>query len=107
MQGDRVVVPGQAQLTRSTGILLRASQIQMAGVGDLLAEIERRRRLLADEGLFAEHHKRRWPFPRRVGVVTGVTGRPQRRPADCDGPLPRVRLEVRQTAVQGARRSPR
>lgn len=71
-QGDRVVVLVKAQLTRSTGILLRASQIQMAGVGDLLAEIERRRRLLADEGLFAEHHKRRWPLlPRRVGVVTG------------------------------------
>ena len=30
-----------------------------------------------------------------------MTRRPQRRPADCDGPLPRVRLEVRQTAVQG------
>ena len=101
--GDRVVVLVKAQLTRSTGILLRASQIQMAGVGDLLAEIERRRRLLADEGLFAEHHKRRWPLlPRRVGVVTGRDSdalKDVQRIATVR--FPGVRLEVRQTAVQG------
>ena len=102
-QGDRVVVLVKAQVTKQTRILLRASQIHLAGLGDLLAQIEQRRRLLAQEGLFAEHRKRTRPLiPRRVGVVTGRDSdalKDVRRIATAR--FPDVRLEVRQTAVQG------
>lgn len=102
-EGDRVVVLVKAQLTKQTKVLLRASEIHLAGFGDLLAEIERRRRLLAEEGLFSAHRKRRRPvIPRRVGVVTGRDSdalKDVRRIATTR--FPGVRLEVRETAVQG------
>jgi exodeoxyribonuclease VII large subunit len=72
-------------------------------VGDLLAEIERRRRLLAQEGLFALHRKRPLPLiPRSVGVIAGRDSdalKDVRRIAGIR--FPGVRFEVRQTAVQG------
>lgn len=102
-QGDRVIVMVKAQLTRQTKVLLRASEIRLAGFGDLLAEIERRRRLLAEEGLFAAHRKRRRPLiPRSVGVIAGRDSdalKDVRRIASTR--FPGVRFEVRETAVQG------
>jgi exodeoxyribonuclease VII large subunit len=103
-EGDRVIVRVKTHVTKQTRILLRASEIHLAGIGDLLAEIERRRRLLADEGLFAPHRKRRRPLiPRAVGVVTGRDSdalKDVRRIAT--GRFPGVRFEVRETAVQGS-----
>lgn len=102
-EGDRVIVMVKAQLTRQTKVLLRASEIRLAGFGDLLAEIERRRRLLAEEGLFAAHRKRRRPLiPRSVGVIAGRDSdalKDVRRIATTR--FPGVRFEVRETAVQG------
>jgi exodeoxyribonuclease VII large subunit len=102
-EGDRVILLVSIGVTKQTKILLRASEIRLAGVGDLLAEIERRRRLLADEGLFAAHRKRRRPLiPRAVGVVTGRDSdalKDVRRIATAR--FPSVRLEVREVAVQG------
>lgn len=104
VEGDRVIVRVKMHVTRQTRILLRASEIHLAGLGDLLAEIERRRRLLADEGLFAAHRKRRRPLiPRAVGVVTGRDSdalKDVRRIATTR--FPGVRFEVRETAVQGS-----
>lgn len=101
--GDRVILLVKAQVTKQTRILLRAFEIRLAGLGDLLAEIERRRRMLADEGLFAAHRKRVRPLiPRAVGVVTGRDSdalKDVRRIATAR--FPGVRLEVRETAVQG------
>lgn len=102
-EGDRVILLVSVQVTKQTRILLRASEIHLAGVGDLLAEIERRRQLLAQEGLFAPHRKRRRPLiPRAVGVVTGRDSdalKDVRRIATAR--FPSVRLEVREVAVQG------
>jgi exodeoxyribonuclease VII large subunit len=102
-QGDRVVLLVKAQVTKQTRILLRASHIHLSGLGDLLAQIEQRRRMLAQEGLFAEHRKRSRPLiPRRVGVVTGRDSdalKDVRRIATAR--FPGVRLEVREVAVQG------
>lgn len=104
VEGDRVIVRVKMHVTRQTRILLRASEIHLAGLGDLLAEIERRRRLLAEEGLFAPHLKRRRPLiPRVVGVVTGRDSdalKDVRRIAV--GRFPGVRFEIRETAVQGS-----
>ena len=50
-------------------------RMELAGEGALMALLERRRRALAAEGLFAAERKRRLPFmPRVIGVVTSPTG---------------------------------
>ncbi len=50
-------------------------RLELAGEGALLALLERRRKALAAEGLFAEERKRKLPFlPRVIGVVTSPTG---------------------------------
>jgi exodeoxyribonuclease VII large subunit len=50
-------------------------RMELAGEGALLALLERRRKALAAEGLFAPERKRKLPFlPRIIGVVTSPTG---------------------------------
>ncbi|MBL8590022.1 MAG: exodeoxyribonuclease VII large subunit [Methylobacteriaceae bacterium] len=50
-------------------------QIELAGLGALMALLEQRRRKLAAEGLFVEARKQPLPFlPAVVGVVTSPTG---------------------------------
>jgi exodeoxyribonuclease VII large subunit len=50
-------------------------EIEQAGTGDILALLEKRKRLLAEEGLFDESRKRPLPrFPETVGVVSSPTG---------------------------------
>ncbi len=50
-------------------------RLEKAGVGDILALLEDRKRRLAAEGLFDESRKRPLPrFPERVALVTSPTG---------------------------------
>jgi exodeoxyribonuclease VII large subunit len=50
-------------------------RLELAGEGALLALLEKRRRALAEEGLFEASRKRKLPFlPRIIGVVTSPTG---------------------------------
>ena len=50
-------------------------RLEVAGEGALLALLERTRRRLEAEGLFAAERKRKLPFlPRTIGVVTSPTG---------------------------------
>lgn len=50
-------------------------RMELAGEGALLALLDKRRKALADEGLFAPERKRKLPFlPRVIGVVTSPTG---------------------------------
>jgi exodeoxyribonuclease VII large subunit len=50
-------------------------RMEIAGEGALLALLEKRRKALAAEGLFAPERKRNLPFlPRVIGVVTSPTG---------------------------------
>jgi exodeoxyribonuclease VII large subunit len=50
-------------------------RMEIAGEGALLALLEKRRKALAAEGLFAAKRKRRLPFlPQVIGVVTSPTG---------------------------------
>ena len=50
-------------------------RMELAGVGALLALLEKRRKALAAEGLFDPNRKRKLPFlPRVIGVVTSPTG---------------------------------
>ena len=108
--GERVLVEGKAELYESKGELsFRAASIERIGLGEHLAAIERLKRVLAAEGLFAAERKRPLPrFPRAVGVVTGadaaargdvVTGIHSRFPA--------AHIVVAETRVQGAAAGPR
>ncbi|WP_407822151.1 exodeoxyribonuclease VII large subunit [Sphingomonas arvum] len=50
-------------------------RMELAGEGALMALLDKRRRVLAAEGLFDASRKRRLPFlPRVIGVVTSPTG---------------------------------
>jgi exodeoxyribonuclease VII large subunit len=51
------------------------NRLELAGEGALMALLDKRRRMLAAEGLFDEARKRALPFlPRVIGVVTSPTG---------------------------------
>ncbi len=54
---------------------LIVEQIELAGLGALMAMLEERKKRLAAEGLFDESRKKRLPFlPEVIGVVTSPTG---------------------------------
>jgi exodeoxyribonuclease VII large subunit len=72
-EGERVHVFGRAELYEQRGELrLRALTVERFGLGAHLAALERLKRALAAEGLFAAERKRQLPrFPRLIGLVTG------------------------------------
>jgi exodeoxyribonuclease VII large subunit len=72
-EGARVVMHARPQYYVPRGTLnLTADEIRPIGLGELLARIERRRRLLAAEGLFDPAVKRALPFlPAGVGLICG------------------------------------
>jgi len=102
--GERVHVQGRAELYEARGELaFRATTIERFGLGEHLAALERLKRALAAEGLFAAERKRQLPrFPRAVGLLTGVD-------AAARGDIvtaistrfPPARLVVAETRVQG------
>ncbi len=50
-------------------------KLEIAGIGAILATIEKRRLRLLEEGYFDENHKKPLPFlPKIIGVVTSPTG---------------------------------
>ena len=71
--GERVHVFGRAELYEQRGELkLKVLTIERYGLGAHLAALERLKRTLAAEGLFAAERKRPLPrFPRLIGLVTG------------------------------------
>jgi exodeoxyribonuclease VII large subunit len=78
-------------------------EMEIAGEGEILAMLEKRKRLLAAEGLFDESRKRPLPrFPGCVGVVSSPTGAAVR---DILNVLGRraagVRVVILPAAVQG------
>ena len=59
-EGSRVIVHGKISFYPNRGTLsLRADEIRAVGIGELLARIERLRKLLHAEGLFDPRRKRR------------------------------------------------
>jgi exodeoxyribonuclease VII large subunit len=102
--GSRVVVHGKPAFYLGRGTLsLRVDEIRAVGVGELLARIERLRRLLAAEGLFDRARKRRLPFlPRTVGLITGRAGAAEHDVlTNARLRWPSVRFRVETVAVQG------
>lgn len=103
--GTRVVVHGKPNFFPQRGTLsLRVDEIRAVGVGELLARIERLRKLLQAEGLFDPSRKRSPPFlPSGVGLVTGRASAAEHDVlSNARLRWPAVRFEVRNVAVQGA-----
>src|SRR5690349_764940 len=106
VEGASVVVHAKPSFYANRGTLsLYAREIRMVGLGELLARIERRRQLLAAEGLFAAERKRSLPFlPGCVGLVTAPSSAAERDVLEnARRRWPAVRFEVVYAAMQGAR----
>ena len=106
VEGASVVVHAKPSYYANRGTLsLHAREIRMVGLGELLARLERRRRLLAAEGLFATELKRPLPFlPGRVGLVTAPGSAAERDVLEnARRRWPAVRFEVAYAAMQGPR----
>jgi len=104
--GERVHVFGRPELFQARGdFRLRALSIERFGLGDHLAALERLKRKLAAEGLFAPERKRPLPrFPRRIGLVTGNDAAAKRDVLTAiTSRFPPARILVAETLVQGPR----
>ena len=105
-EGARVVVHARPTFYDKRGTLsLRVDEIRPVGVGELLARLEQRRRLLAAEGLFEPALKRRLPFlPRLIGLVTGQESAAERDVIqNARHRWPGVRFRTRYATMQGNR----
>ncbi|MGH3026567.1 MAG: exodeoxyribonuclease VII large subunit, partial [Gaiellaceae bacterium] len=103
-EGARVVVWAKPEMYLARGTLsLKAFDIRPVGVGELLARIERLRRMLAAEGLFAADRKRALPvLPGTVGLICGRGSAAERDVLDnARRRWPAVRFTVKPVAVQG------
>ncbi|HEY7147778.1 MAG TPA: exodeoxyribonuclease VII large subunit [Streptosporangiaceae bacterium] len=103
-EGARVVVWAKPDFNTARGSFsLNAFEVRAVGIGELLARLERLRRSLAAEGLFAAERKRRLPFlPGLVGLICGRDSAAERdvlRNAALRWPA--VKFRVEQVAVQG------
>lgn len=103
-QGDHVVVQLKANFWLKGGRLtMQARDIRPVGLGELLARLEKLKKMLAAEGLFDPARKKKLPFlPQRIGLITG-------RNSDAEKDVirnatlrwPAVQFHVINTPVQG------
>ncbi|MFF2959395.1 exodeoxyribonuclease VII large subunit [Streptomyces sp. NPDC057963] len=103
-EGARVVVLAKPEWYAPRGQLsLRATEIRPVGIGELLVRLERLKKSLALEGLFALDRKKLLPFlPQLIGLVCGRASAAERDVLEnARRRWPAVRFEVRNTAVQG------
>lgn len=102
--GVRVVVHAKPSWYYTRGTLsLAADDIRPVGLGDLLARLERLRKILAAEGLFDAERKRSLPFlPRGVGLICGRDSKAEHDVLEnARRRWPGVRFRVEPVAVQG------
>ena len=105
-QGDRVVALVKPDYWMRGGTLsMVASDLRHAGLGDLLAQLERLKATLRSEGLFDSDRKKPLPFlPQCIGLVTGKDSDAEKdvlRNAQLR--WPQVSFRVKHAAVQGVR----
>ncbi len=108
-EGTQVIMLGKPQFyTRNGSFSLRISQIRAVGIGELLARIDRLRRLLDAEGLFDPRLKRPIPFlPNTIGLITGRASAAEHDVVTvAQSRWPAVHFDIRNTAVQGANAVP-
>jgi len=69
VEGKLTTYPGRSQYQ------LVIDRLEPAGVGALMALLEKRKKMLTAEGLFSDEHKQELPYlPRTIGVITSPTG---------------------------------
>jgi exodeoxyribonuclease VII large subunit len=103
-EGETVHVAGRAELYEQKGELgLRATTIERVGVGAHLLALERLKRRLAAEGLFAAQRKRPLPrFPRAIGILTGADAAARGDlVATIGARFPATKVVISETRVQG------
>ena len=106
VEGASIVIHARPSYYPANGSLsLAATDIRMVGLGELLARLERRRQLLAAEGLFDPALKQRLPFlPSCIGLVTAPGSAAERDVVDnARRRWPAVRFETAYAAMQGQR----
>jgi exodeoxyribonuclease VII large subunit len=106
--GERVHVFGRPELYAQRGELrLKVLTIERYGLGAHLAALERLKRMLAAEGLFAAERKRPLPrFPKLIGLVTGNEAAAKRDVlTHIAQRFPPANVLVAETYVQGTRAS--
>jgi exodeoxyribonuclease VII large subunit len=106
VDGERVHVYGRPELFAAKGeFKLRALTIERFGEGDHLASLERLKKKLASEGVFADARKRSLPFlPRKIGLVTGNDAAAKRDVITAvTTRFPSAHVVVAETLVQGPR----
>lgn len=106
VEGASVVIHAKPDYYANRGSFsLVAREIRMVGLGELLARLERRRQLLAAEGLFEPALKKTLPFlPRRIGLVTAPGSAAERDVVDnARRRWPGVAFETAYAAMQGSR----
>ncbi|SCW27528.1 Exodeoxyribonuclease VII large subunit [Ruminococcaceae bacterium YRB3002] len=74
--GDKVKICGSAGMYVPQGrFQIRITSMSKSGSGDLYARYQELYKSLQKEGLFLQEHKKKIPvLPRRIGVVTSMTG---------------------------------
>lgn len=103
-EGARVVLHAKPDFYAARGTLsLRADEIRQVGLGELLARLEKLKKLLAAEGLFDPRRKRRPPFlPHRIGLITGRASAAERDVrTNAHRRWPAVAFRTVNVAVQG------
>ncbi|MFB9235227.1 exodeoxyribonuclease VII large subunit [Plantactinospora siamensis] len=103
-EGARVVLHARPEFYAARGTLsLRADEIRQVGLGELLARLEKLKKLLAAEGLFDRARKRRPPFlPGRIGLITGRASAAERDVlSNARRRWPSVEFRTVNVAVQG------
>src|ERR1700760_301421 len=103
-EGARVVMFVKPDFNATRGsFALTAIEIRAVGLGELLARLERLRKELAAEGLFAQERKRTLPFlPGVIGLICGRDSAAERDVVqNAQRRWPAVRFRIEQSAVQG------
>ena len=106
VDGAQIIVQGKPTFYPNRGTLsLAVREIRLIGEGELLARLERRRQLLAAEGLFADALKRPLPFlPRAIGLVTAQNSAAEKDVLEnARRRWPGVTFVTRYATMQGAR----
>jgi exodeoxyribonuclease VII large subunit len=105
-EGQRVIINAKAEYFVQRGSLtFRATEIRPVGIGELLAQLEARKNLLAAEGLFDDSRKKVLPFlPRVIGLICGRNSDAERDVVEnARRRWPSASFEIREVAVQGVR----
>jgi exodeoxyribonuclease VII large subunit len=103
-EGSRVIVNAKPTFYAPRGSMaLELREIRPQGEGELLAQLERRKQLLAAEGLFDPRFKKPLPLlPRAVGLITGKASAAERDILEnARLRWPDVRFVVRHALMQG------